>query len=1003
MKKLISILLSVLLIISCVVVGVTASTNIYTINDVAVIDNYVAGSWETGVFQYHNKRIAINGYVEIDSSKTYTFVGTSKNHSNLQYYLAEFDSDKDCIAKYGRNLIGKGTCNYTPSSADVAFIAITITIQNDAVLAEDTNGIFNRFRNKGYSISLVVDGEEAPVSSSAGSTVSTVATESTSTTTTTTTTTTKKPTTSVTTPGDLGDKLTDTSDFALSSIELTEQMLVGYNIGNCFEMTELRPNYVRPNCSTIDELIYHKETMAGNVAVTEDYIKYLKSVGIQAIRLPVTWFNMLEDENGNIYPKDTWYGDLATRREAWYNGKINEEFLARVRQVVDWIIENDMYCIINTHHDGGCNNSNSILPIKMDNANKEQTYNYLTNIWNQVGTYFKDYGSKLIFEFYNETSDSSGTMTGNGTRDAFVTDLLCHLIPLIRNQGSNNANRFLVCPRYGGVSFWGNSGGFVEKFCAADSAEDKLIITTHTYTSASAIGGEISNARKKMTHFGIGAIIDEIGNLSQSTISEDYINLCRNLRTYSDKHKVSCFFWDNGDYDFTITNRYYLQPSSPSLSAYLGKELEYKTYTKSDITHLTRKDQPNWIELYTPDSENVYGKKYLIMTTANKITSFDDVKHKQGYYSYTGAEGGLVTYFDSDDGVNYTMRNTVIQTNWTKMAWGTFHVYGSTFNTKQIDGNYQVAKIGDGLNDYVASGKNLLEEGGEWQRGHYASNGKYEGEGTTYYDKRISLVNKISVTPKEYYKFFLTNVDNTRYQFILRGYYKDGAFLSKLGTITNGVIQIPDNIYYVSISLYDSNNSQNADTLFGYLENGTFEPTMQLYTSVSNSEFAIDMTTLTGASIRLNEKNGLRFYTEVDKQKVEKLRQNGCTVELGTLITAYDLIVDRDLNFDMAKGNMVYVPYDSETYYTDGSFSGIVGSLVSIKDYNLCRNFVARGYAKITDEDGNEVIVYADYDKTQPRNIAGVADAFIADETSGYADLDADKKALVNKWAKAND
>ena len=171
MKKLISILLSALLIISCVVVGVTASTNIYTINDVAVIDNYVAGSWETGVFQYHNKRIAINGYVEIDSSKTYTFVGTSGNHSNLQYYLAEFDSDKDCIAKYGRNLIGKGTCNYTPSSADVAFIAITITIQNDAVLAEDTNGIFNRFRNKGYSISLVVEGEEAPVSSSAGSTV----------------------------------------------------------------------------------------------------------------------------------------------------------------------------------------------------------------------------------------------------------------------------------------------------------------------------------------------------------------------------------------------------------------------------------------------------------------------------------------------------------------------------------------------------------------------------------------------------------------------------------------------------------------------------------------------------------------------------------------------------------------------------------------------------------------------------------------------------------------
>lgn len=41
--------------------------------------------------------------------------------------------------------------------------------------------------------------------------------------------------------------LTDTSDFSLSSIELTEKMLIGYNIGNAFEMTELRTNYVRPS------------------------------------------------------------------------------------------------------------------------------------------------------------------------------------------------------------------------------------------------------------------------------------------------------------------------------------------------------------------------------------------------------------------------------------------------------------------------------------------------------------------------------------------------------------------------------------------------------------------------------------------------------------------------------------------------------------------------------------------------------------------------------------
>ncbi|MBQ4155467.1 MAG: hypothetical protein IJD90_01540 [Clostridia bacterium] len=159
MKKIISVLLSALLIIGCVAISATANTNVYTIDDVASIDNYVAGSWENGVFEEHERRIATNGYVAVDASKTYTLIGTEDNHSNLQFYLAEFDADKNCVAKIGRTVIAKGTYSYVPSSANVAYIALTITIQQDAVKAVDTNGIFNRFINKGYGISMVADGE----------------------------------------------------------------------------------------------------------------------------------------------------------------------------------------------------------------------------------------------------------------------------------------------------------------------------------------------------------------------------------------------------------------------------------------------------------------------------------------------------------------------------------------------------------------------------------------------------------------------------------------------------------------------------------------------------------------------------------------------------------------------------------------------------------------------------------------------------------------------------
>ena len=52
------------------------------------------------------------------------------------------------------------------------------------------------------------------------------------------------------------EKIYDTSDFELSSITLTgENMRIGYNFGNAFESTELRPAYVRPNFDTMDEFI----------------------------------------------------------------------------------------------------------------------------------------------------------------------------------------------------------------------------------------------------------------------------------------------------------------------------------------------------------------------------------------------------------------------------------------------------------------------------------------------------------------------------------------------------------------------------------------------------------------------------------------------------------------------------------------------------------------------------------------------------------------------------
>ncbi|MGN0174064.1 MAG: hypothetical protein ACI39F_06455, partial [Acutalibacteraceae bacterium] len=170
----------------------------------------------------------------------------------------------------------------------------------------------------------------------------------------------------------------------------------------------------------------------------------------------------------------------------------------------------------------------------------------------------------------------------------------------------------------------------------------------------------------------------------------------------------------------------------------------------------------------------------------------------------------------------------------------------------------------------------------------------------------------------------------------------------------------------------------------------------------------VDCSMVSGASIRLGDINGIRFYTTVDTAKIAALRSAGYTVELGTLIAPADNIQDTELSFNLEAGKYVDVKFNSATYYTEGEFTGIVGSLAKIKDENIAKDFVGRGYVKVTDTKGNETITYADYAKgnnevssvaNNTRSLAYVANAYKADGNSGYGSLDQEIKDLIDNWA----
>lgn len=186
-------------------------------------------------------------------------------------------------------------------------------------------------------------------------------------------------------------------------------------------------------------------------------------------------------------------------------------------------------------------------------------------------------------------------------------------------------------------------------------------------------------------------------------------------------------------------------------------------------------------------------------------------------------------------------------------------------------------------------------------------------------------------------------------------------------------------------------------------------------TEMNNEEtretLSVNLVMASGASIRLNNKNGIRFYTNVDENKIAQLKNQGATVEMGTLIAPKDLLDNNDLTFDLSPEKYLDVKYTANSYYTEDDFRGIVGSIVNIKESNtsydkvsgnITREFVGRGYAKVTWK-GREVISYATYANNDivnnSRSLAYVS-KMLQSDLKVYEELDINKRNLIDKWAK---
>lgn len=226
----------------------------------------------------------------------------------------------------------------------------------------------------------------------------------------------------------------------IPSTELVKEMKVGWNLGNTLDSTITNPKGT--------ELPSDWETAWGQPVTTKAMIDSVAAQGFNVLRVPITWEGKFGE--GPDYT-------------------IDPDWLARVNEIVDYGIDDDMFVIINVHHEEWH------MPTY---ENEVAAQEILTALWAQIADHFKDYNEKLIFEGLNEPRLKGTPMEWNGGNDE-ARDVINHwnaaFVETVRNSGGNNKLRHLMVTPYAASSM----DKVLNDFAVPD--DDKVIVSIHAY------------------------------------------------------------------------------------------------------------------------------------------------------------------------------------------------------------------------------------------------------------------------------------------------------------------------------------------------------------------------------------------------------------------------------------------------------------------------------------------------------------------------------------------
>ena len=495
---------------------------------------------------------------------------------------------------------------------------------------------------------------------------------------------------------------------------ILEDMGLGWNLGNSLDAT---------GGSGLDT-----ETSWSNPKTTQALIDKVKSLGFNTVRVPVSWGKHVS-------------GDNYTIDSAW---------LARVKEVVDYCYKNDMYVILNIHHDTKSSESASGAGYYPRSSAYSSSEKFVTSVWSQMSEYFKDYDYHLIFETLNEPR-----LIGTGcewwfdkwnipseVKDAIdcINKLNQKAVDTIRDTGSNNKGRLIMCPGYDASIDGATVSGFKLPTDISGN-KNRIAVSVHAYspynfamnvgsgsTSAytSSIKSELrdlfSTLKSNFRDKGIPVVIGEFGSTDKNNTAErvkwatDYTALAR-------KNNIPCVLWDNNAFAVYNGNSIVL---NSEYHGYINRKNNTVTSPAKDVIEALMKPYGNRVDLNcSPSVTIVAGQSKNIgasSSTSGAVLTYKSTTpsictvDKNGNVTALKIGTGYVTVTASANGYDSVSKDVKIVVSKKSLNNGlltlseTSYVYDGTYKKPAATVTFGGKVLQEGK-DYTISYRNNLNVG----------------------------------------------------------------------------------------------------------------------------------------------------------------------------------------------------------------------------------------------------------------------------------------------------